>query len=80
MKNVVQPAVILTAGLAFGLKGPMLAMAFLIGVLPSATEAPTLAMAHETYAREAAATTLLSTLFAVVSITVGIAVAAGLRA
>lgn len=78
VKNVLQPAVILAAGWAIGLEGPTLKMAFLIGVLPSATEVPNLSIAHGVYAREAASTTFLSTLFSIVSISAGIAIAGGL--
>lgn len=77
-KNILQPSVMLGVGLALGLDGPMLKMVLLIGVLPSATEVPALSIAHDTYAHEAAATTMVSTIFAIVSISVGVAIAARL--
>lgn len=73
MKNIVQPALLLGAGLAFGLTGSALHEVFLIGVLPAATAVPTLALAHEIYADEAAASVLASTLFSVLTISAGIA-------
>jgi len=79
MKNIVQPAVILAVGLAVGLSGPPLIMAFLTGVLPSATEVPTLSIARKVYTDKAAATTMVSTLFAIVSITVGMIVSVHLK-
>ena len=74
-KNIVQPALMLGAGLALGLDVPMLKMVLLTGVLPSATEVPALSIAHQSYAQKAAATTMVSTLFAIVSISVGVAIA-----
>ena len=74
-KNILQPAIMFVVGLALGLELPMLKMVLLTGVLPSATEVPTLSIAHDTYADRAAATTLISTLFGIVSISVGVAIA-----
>ncbi|AZY48266.1 AEC family transporter [Bordetella avium] len=76
VKNVLQAALILGMGLALGLKGDLLISAFLIGVLPTATAVPALAVTNQAYMDDAASTVLLSTLFSLVSITVGIAVAA----
>ncbi|SEN11815.1 hypothetical protein SAMN02800694_2824 [Luteibacter sp. UNCMF331Sha3.1] len=78
LKNVLQPALIFGVGFAVGLHGPLLKMAFLTGVLPSATEVSALSAARGVYVQESAATTLASTLFSVISITVGLAVAATL--
>lgn len=75
MKNVVQPALLLAFGLLFGLSGASLREAFLLGVLPSATAVPTLALAHGVYAEEAAASVLASTVLAIVTISAGIAIA-----
>ncbi|MFC0267448.1 hypothetical protein [Kushneria aurantia] len=58
-----------------GLRGDLWKAAFLIGVLPSATAVPTLALNSGIYSDEAAATVLVSTLFAIVTISAGIAVA-----
>ena len=62
-------------GLALGLDAPMLKMVLLTGLLPSVTEVPMLSIAHGTYAQKAAATTMISTIFAIVSISVGVAIA-----
>ncbi|OLO06226.1 AEC family transporter [Salinicola socius] len=78
LKNVVQPALILGTGMAVGLSGDQLAQVFLIGVLPAATAVPTLALAHQTYADEAAASVMASTLFAILSISGGIAIVGAL--
>ena len=77
-KNILQPTVMLGVGLALGLDAPMLKMVLLTGVLPSATEVPALSIAHGTYAQKAAATTMVSTIFAIVSISIGVAIAARL--
>lgn len=75
IKNVLQGALILGMGLALGLKGDLLISAFLIGVLPTATAVPAMAMTTKAYVDDSASTVLLSTLFSLVSISVGIAVA-----
>ena len=75
LKNILQPALILGAGLTVGLSGDLLRQIFLLGVLPAATAVPTLALAHDTYSDEAAASVMASTLFAIFSISGGIAIA-----
>lgn len=75
VKNILQPMMILGIGIAVGLKGDLLISAFLIGVLPSATAVPALAVTNHAYEEGAASTVLLSTVFSLVSITGGIAVA-----
>lgn len=75
LKNILQPLLILGAGLAVGLSGDLLREVFLLGVLPAGTAVPTLALAHKTYSDEAAASVLASTLFAILSISGGIAIA-----
>ena len=75
MKNVLQPALLLSASFAFGLHGTLAKEVFLIGVLPSATLVPALAHADKAYENQAPLTVMASTLFAIVSITVGVAIA-----
>lgn len=75
LKNVAQPALIFAVGLACGLSGDLLKMAYLIGVLPSATEVPSLAAARGVYVEESAGSTLASTLFSILSIAGGLALA-----
>lgn len=74
IKNIIQPALILATGMALGLENDLLKAAFLIGVLPTATAVPALAITNKAYTDTAAATVLLSTLFALVSIIVGISI------
>lgn len=74
IKNIIQPALILATGMALGLESDLLKAAFLIGVLPTATAVPALAITNKAYTDTAAATVLLSTLFALVSIIVGISI------
>ncbi|MDQ7912654.1 AEC family transporter [Pseudomonas sp. 102515] len=73
LKNLLQPLVMLGAGLALGLQGELLRQVFLVGVLPAATAAPTLAMAHGVYTEDAARSVLFSTLVAIPGIALGIA-------
>ncbi len=61
LKNLLQPLVMLGVGLAVGLQGGLLQQVFLLGVLPAATAAPTLAMAHGVYTEDAARSVLFST-------------------
>lgn len=75
LKNVVQPALMVALGFALGLRGDLLKEVLLLGVLPAATIAPTLALAHQTYAEEAARSVLASTIFALPGIAAGIAIA-----
>lgn len=57
-----------------GLEGGLLKSAFLIGVLPTATAVPALAVGNHIYEEMAAATVLLSTLMALVSIVIGVTI------
>ena len=76
VKNVLQPVLIGATALAFfGLSSDITKEAFLIGVLPAATVVPAIALRASTYADEAATSVLMSNLFAIVSISVGIAIA-----
>jgi len=72
VKNIFQPVLFLGAGLALGLTGDLLKQVFLIGVLPTATAVPTLALANKTYAGEAASSVMASTLLAIITISVGV--------
>lgn len=74
IKNFLQGALILGTGLAVGLDADLLKAAFLIGVLPTATAVPALAVTNKAYTETAAATVFLSTLMSLVSIVLGIAI------
>lgn len=74
VKNFVQGALILGAGLLLGLEGELLKSAFLIGVLPTATAVPALAVGNKAYEDTSAGTVLLSTLMALVSIIIGVTI------
>jgi len=78
LKNLLQPLVLLGMGLALGLHGELLQQVFLLGLLPSATAAPSLAMAQGVYAEETARSVLFSTLLAIPGIALGIVLAAHL--
>ncbi|WP_323147865.1 AEC family transporter [Pseudomonas oryzihabitans] len=78
LKNLVQPLVMLGVGLAVGLQGELLKQVFLLGVLPAATAAPTLAMAHGVYTEDATRSVLFSTLLAMPAIALGIVLAGSL--
>ena len=74
LKNFVQGALILGTGLLVGLEGELLKSAFLIGVLPTATAVPALAVGNRAYMDTSAGTVLFSTLMALVSIIVGVTI------
>lgn len=74
VKNFVQGAIILGTGLLLGLESSLLKSAFLIGVLPTATAVPALAVGNKAYEDVAAATVLLSTLVGLISIVIGITI------
>lgn len=78
LKNLIQPAIILGAALAFRLDSTLTKEVFLIGVMPSAIEASVLAQRYGAYTQQAAATTAASTFFAIISISLGLAIAATL--
>ncbi len=75
MKNLMQPAILLGAAFLFGLHGTLAKEVFLIGVLPSATLIPALAHTDKAYESQAPLTVMASTLFAVISISIGVAIA-----
>ncbi|WP_368909586.1 AEC family transporter [Proteus penneri] len=74
IKNIVQGALILGVGFALGLETELLKAVFLIGVLPTATAVPALAISYKTYTDMATGTVLLSTLCSLFSIIGGIAI------
>lgn len=74
IKNIVQGAIILAAGLALGLEGDLLKSAFIIGILPTATATPALAVANKLYEEDAASTVMISTLLSLVTMAIGIAI------
>ena len=75
VKNILQPALLLGAALAFGLHGPLAQQVLLIGVLPAATFVPALAHTSRTYEGESSLSAMASTLFSILSIAAGIAIA-----
>jgi malonate transporter and related proteins len=75
MKNVGQPAVLFVLVLLFGLHGAPARELFLTGAIPTATAASMLALRDRTYADEAAASTLVSTVGSIVTITLAIILA-----
>ncbi len=74
VKNIVQALLILGVGIALGLRGELLASAFLIGVIPTATAVPALAVGNKAYMDQSASTVVISTLCALISIPAGLAV------
>lgn len=74
IKNIVQGALILGVGFTLGLETELLKAVFLIGVLPTATAVPALAISYKTYTDMATGTVLLSTLCSLFSIIGGIAI------
>lgn len=57
-----------------GLQGDMLKSAFIIGILPTATAVPALAISNKAYTDTSAGTVLLSTLASLISIIGGITI------
>ena len=78
LKNVLQPALLLAAALAFRLESTLAKEVFLVGVMPSATAASVLAQRYGAYVQEAAATTAVSTFCSIISISLGLVIAASL--
>lgn len=74
VKNIVQALLILGVGIALGLRGELLASAFLIGVIPTATAVPALAVGNKAYMDQSASTVVISTFCALISIPAGLAV------
>ncbi|WOE31436.1 MULTISPECIES: AEC family transporter [unclassified Acinetobacter] len=72
VKNILQAAIILMVAIALGLEGGLLKSAFIIGILPTATAVPALAMSYKAYEEDAAAAVFLSTLCSLVTIVLGI--------
>jgi predicted permease len=75
LKNMGQPAGMLGLTLLLGIRGPLAKELFLTGAIPTATAASMLALRYRTYADEAAASTLISTVGAIVTIPLAIALA-----
>lgn len=74
VKNFLQAALILGTGITLGLQGDMLKSAFIIGILPTATAVPALAISNKAYTDTSAGTVLLSTLASLISIIGGITI------
>jgi malonate transporter len=75
LKNIGQPAALLGLALLLGIHGAPARELFLTGAIPTATAASMLALRYRTYADEAAASTLVSTVGSVVTITLAIILA-----
>ncbi len=75
IKNLLQPALLLGVAFVLGLHGSLGKEVFLVGVLPTATLVPALAHTSKAYESQAPLTVMASTLFSIVTITVGIAIA-----
>lgn len=75
VKNVLQPIIIFGAAYGMGLRGPLLAQTFLLGVLPTATEVSAIAVSRNIYRDRAAGSTLASVIASIFTIAAGIAVA-----
>jgi hypothetical protein len=75
VKNVGQPAGMFGLTILFGVHGAPARELFLTGAIPTATAASMLAVRYRAYADEAAASTLVSTLASVATITVAIVLA-----
>jgi len=74
IKNILQAIIILVVAIGLGLEGGLLKSAFIIGILPTATAVPALAMSYKAYEENAAAAVFLSTLCSLVTIVLGIIV------
>ncbi len=75
VKNVLQPIVIFGAAYLVGLRGPLLAQTFLLGVLPTATEVSAIAVSRNIYRDRAAGSTLASVLASIFTIAAGVSAA-----
>jgi malonate transporter and related proteins len=75
LKNVGQPAALLGLALLLGIHGAPARELFLTGAIPTATAASMLALRYHTYADESAASTLVSTVGAIVTISLPIILA-----
>ncbi|MEJ0091880.1 MAG: AEC family transporter [Methylocella sp.] len=75
LKNIGQPAAMFGLTLLLGIHGAPARELFLTGAIPTATAASMLALRYRSYADEAAASTLVSTVGSVVTITVAIILA-----
>lgn len=74
IKNILQAIIILVVAIGLGLEGGLLKSAFIIGILPTATAVPALAMSYKAYEENAAAAVFLSTMCSLVTIVLGIIV------
>jgi hypothetical protein len=75
LKNIGQPAIFLGLTLLLGIHGAPARELFLTGAIPTATAASMLALRYRTYPDEAAASTLVSTGGAIITISLAIIVA-----
>lgn len=74
IKNIVQGAIVLAVGVGIGLEGDLLKSAFIIGILPTATATPALAVAEKIYEENAASTVMISTILSLLTMALGIAI------
>jgi len=75
LKNIGQPVAMLALVFVLGIHGAPAKELFLTGAIPTATAASMLALRYRAYTDEAAASTLISTVACVVTITIAIIVA-----
>ena len=73
LKTLVQPALMALGAALLGLSGPLAAQAIITGALPTAMIPALLAVQHDAYADKAPATVLATTLVAVVTVSLVIA-------
>jgi malonate transporter len=78
VKNLLQPALLVGAAIAFELEPTLTKEVFLAGVLPSATAAAVLAQKSGSYVEQAAGTTAASTFFSILTIAGGLTIAQSL--
>jgi len=75
IKNIAQPAILFGLGLVFAVQGTMSPQLLLIGSIPTATAVSMIALRFNVYYEQAAATTFISTVGAIVTISIAIAIA-----
>lgn len=78
IKNVAQPAILFGLGLVFAVQGTLSPQLLLIGSIPTATAVSMIALRFNVYYEQAAATTFISTVGAIVTISISIAIASSL--
>ncbi|MCW2103638.1 UNVERIFIED_ORG: putative permease [Rahnella aquatilis] len=67
MKNLIQPAIMAAAGLAFGLSHTLMQQVVIIGATPSAIAAGMFAVRSDTYVESASSSILIGTALGIVT-------------